>query len=528
MPPSYHSGRAITLCNQTAPNHGNVWSGSYPSDCLSAKMSSKRSTTWIHSSARPIDRSHPIHIEDRSSPSPVEYRRLKLGSLTAYTASFLVSVSLFAAPQALADCTLATIHCVDDSPGATQEFVTIQDAIGVAIAGDTVQVFDGSYDGFRVATSGTETDRLEVLAMGDNVWITSPEPFGSGESIRINDSSYVTVQGFKINRASLPGFGLTARGATANDPMIGVIVRGNTVFDSGSVNIYVSQIAESLVENNVAYGSLSSHGFYISNAGCDNTTIRGNTSFDNAVAGIHFNGDASIGGDGIQTGLVVDGNTIYNNGQSGLNMDGVQDSLIQNNLVYGNTRHALRMYQIDGSQGPWSMEITNNTFIVPASGSWAIKLSEDLGEHTIFNNILLSKNLGAGSLSVANTIFVSRNNAVVNRFSLDDDNTLIDLTAWQAAGHGTGSFVTDSDTLFVDPNNQNYQLDSGVAAIDSGVASVGTAAAPALDILLAQRPQGTTWDLGAYEQLASGLVFEDGFETGDSTRWTSSSRLKSH
>ncbi|MBZ0111572.1 MAG: right-handed parallel beta-helix repeat-containing protein [Thermoanaerobaculia bacterium] len=419
-----------------------------------------------------------------------------------------------------ADCASTTTHCVDDTVGSTQEFVTIQAAVDVAMAGDTVLVHDGSYAGFRVSTSGTSSDPLVVRASGDNVLIASPEPFGSGESIRIQNSSYVTVEGFKVDRTGLPGFGLTARGATSDSPMSGVVVRGNTVFGSGSVNIYVSQIADSLVENNVAYGSQSSHGFYVANAGCDNTTVRGNASYDNAVAGIHFNGDASIGGDGLQTGLVIDGNTIYNNGQNGLNMDGVQDSVVQNNLVYDNTRHALRMYQIDGSQGPWNMRFINNTFVVPASGSWAIKLSEDLGEHTLFNNILLSDNANAGAVSVGNLNFTSRNNAVVDRFSLDDDQTLIDLSAWQVAGHGTESFVSDAASLFIDPGNQEFQLGPGAAAVDTGIASIASVTAPTLDIVLTLRPQADDWDLGAYEQPTSGLLFEDNFETGDLGRWS--------
>ena len=128
-----------------------------------------------------------------------------------------------------------------------------------------------------------------------------------------------------------------------------------------------------------------------------------------AGTGIHFNGDSSVdgngGGDGLITGLVVENNVIRGANHNGLNMDGVQSSTIRNNVISGNARNGIVVYAIDAAAGAQNLSIVNNTFIVPASGTGAaIKLENDLGGHTLFNNILV--NLAGGpTISVANTSF---------------------------------------------------------------------------------------------------------------------------
>ena len=70
----------------------------------------------------------------------------------------------------------------------------------------------------------------------------------------------------------------------------------------------------------------------------DNPIIRGNIH-DNHACGLHMNGDASMGGDGVISNALVENNVIYNNGVgggSGINCDGVTDSIIRNNLLYNN------------------------------------------------------------------------------------------------------------------------------------------------------------------------------------------------
>jgi parallel beta-helix repeat protein len=387
------------------------------------------------------------------------------------------------------------VRQVDDSAGPTQEYSTIQAAVNAARPGDIVLVHDGNYRGFTVYTSGTASNPIVIRAKGSAGAITRPN--GNGEGITLNNAHYVTIEGFTVK--DMPRAGIASHRASAAWPMRGVIIRNNIVQNSGFMNIYMSQTAESLIEGNIASGSATSHGIYLSNGGSDNTILRGNRCFGNAKNGIHFNGDSSMGGDGLHRGLIIENNVIYGNTANGLDMDGVQDSLIRNNLIYGNGRNALRAFRIDAAAGPKNLRIVNNTLLVTNGSGWALKLSEDLGGHVIFNNILLNDNDSTGSISVPNMNFVSNHNALVGRLSFDGETSMVNLSTWQAAGFDTNSFMAAPVDLFVNTATDNYRLKAGALAIDAGLASLDGIAAPATDILGNARPRGSAHDLGAYE-----------------------------
>jgi hypothetical protein len=384
---------------------------------------------------------------------------------------------------------------VDDTAGAAQEYSTIQAAVGVARPGDTVLVYDGRYRGFSISTSGTPSSRIVIRAAGGAAVIDQAN--GRNEGITLSNASHVTVEGFTIT--DMPAYGLATHDASATNPIRGLIIRNNTVRNSGSSNIYLSQVADSLAEGNSASGSVASHGIYLANGGSDNTILRGNRCHDNAKNGIHFNGDSSVGGDGLHGGITVEGNVIYANTANGIDADGVQDSLFRNNLIYGNGRNALRAFRIDSAQGPKNLKVVNNTLLVPPGGGWALKFSEDLGGHMFFNNILLSDNVSTGSISVQSTGFASNNNALVGRLSYDGESSIVNLSAWQAAGFDTDSFTATPSGLFVDAGAADYRLRAGAPAIDTGRAALGGVAAPVTDLAGSARPQGAGFDVGAYE-----------------------------
>lgn len=391
-------------------------------------------------------------------------------------------------------CGSATVRCVDDTAGPSQEYATIQAAVNAAGPGDTVLVYDGVYSGFVVSTSGTSSNRITIKANGSSAVINSTN--SNNEGITLSNASYVTVEGFTVT--GMPSYGLATHGAISTNPMRGLTIRNNTVQNSVSSNIYLSQVADSLIEGNTASGSVASHGIYLANGGSDNTILRGNRCYNNGKNGIHFNGDLSVGGDGLHSGITVENNILNNNTDNGVDADGVQDSVFQNNLMYGNGRNALRLFQIDSAQGPRNIKVINNTLLVPSAGGWALKFSEDLGGHTFFNNILLSDS-SSGSISVANTSFVSNYNALVGRLSFNGESSIVGLSAWQSAGFDANSFTTTPAALFVSTVAPDYQLRSGVPAVNAGSPSWNGIAAPLADILGAVRPQGIAHDLGAYE-----------------------------
>jgi hypothetical protein len=397
------------------------------------------------------------------------------------------------------DCAEAAVLCVDDTPGPTQEYATIQEAADVVAPGEVILIFDGAYAGFELTTSGTPSERVTVRAIGSGTVIDTDGPEGYGVFLR--NVSHVTIEGLRI--VGMTARGLAHREATPTEPSVGLIIRGNVVQDSGAEGMYLSEVSQALIEDNEISGSGASgadltHGIYLANAGSDGTTLRRNRIRGSGTAGIHFNGDLSIGGDGIISGLVIEENVLADNGQNGLNMDGVQDSIVRNNLIYGNVLNGIRAYAIDAAEGPRGLVIVNNTILVPSGAGWCVRITEDLGDNAVWNNILLNEG-DNGSIGLDGTAgFASAHNAVVDVFTPDRDDTLLDLAGWQALGYDEGSFVTTPAALFTDAAGGDFSLIDGAPAVDAGLASFLGLDAPTTD--LAGTARVPPPDMGAYER----------------------------
>lgn len=77
-----------------------------------------------------------------------------------------------------------------------------------------------------------------------------------------------------------------------------------------------------------------------------------------------MNADVSLGLPGITHGARIEDNVIYDNGTgggSGINMDGVQDSTIQNNLIYNEHGTGIALFQIDAAGPSMNNTVANNT-----------------------------------------------------------------------------------------------------------------------------------------------------------------------
>ena len=418
-------------------------------------------------------------------------------------AFWIICSTIFLSPAPAQAATLYVAPSGSDTyPGtASRPFATLQKAADTVTPGDTVSVRDGNYRGFRLSTSGTPAQRIVFSAASTAAVIDSGNSDGYG--ILLSGVSYITIQGFTIKNVA--NMGIAHRNASPDNPVHGLVIRGNTIVRSQSVGMYFSEIMDSLIENNEVdhCGLEGTHCVYMANAGTGNTTIRGNSLHHCLKAGIHFNGDESVGGDGIISGLIVEQNTIYSNGLNALNMDGVQDSIVRNNLIYDNIGNGIRAFRIDASEGPKNLTIVNNTIIVPQnSGGWAVRITAEQGGNTVFNNILLSESdVWGGSIAIDDDSigFSSSHNIVINRFTPDRDDTMLTLKQWQALGYDNGSFLAGINSLFIDPDAGDYRLIKSSPAIDAGIRSFAGRAAPDNDMLSGTRPQGANVDIGAYE-----------------------------
>lgn len=307
---------------------------------------------------------------------------------------------------------------------------TIDRAASLSAAGNVISVAAGSYGGFTISRSGTSSAPITYKANG-TVTISNSGGYG----IYIDNASYVVVDGFTI--ANTGAKGIAARGATPTSPMRGLVIKNNSVSNTQEEGMYLSEVASSLIENNVITDvglggeQTTGHGIYLANAGSKNTTLRGNTlhSPNNSWGeAIHINGDVSVGGDGIISGLVIEGNWILGGFNNGLSLDGVQNSDIRNNVIVNTGHHGIRAYQIDAAAGPKGLRIVNNTINAP--GGNAVKTSEDAGASTAFNNIWTGSD-GASSFGVA-----ASTTSNITTFAVNADYT----PKSEAIGKGVTSF----------------------------------------------------------------------------------------
>ena len=85
---------------------------------------------------------------------------------------------------------------------------------------------------------------------------------------------------------------------------------------------------------------MKGHGIYVADA--TGVQVVGNLIHDNDYIGIHINGDPNT----VSNSLIA-GNVIYNNGQNGINADGLQNSTIVNNLIYNYAGYGICLYYGD-------------------------------------------------------------------------------------------------------------------------------------------------------------------------------------
>jgi hypothetical protein len=375
---------------------------------------------------------------------------------------------------------------------AAHPWHTIQHAATQVTAGDIVLINPGTYDGgITVDTSGTASQAITFRANGPGVVVEGSG--GERDAFFVDRADYITVEGLRIQHADRAGMRISLSDR--------VTVRNCVFADNGTWGLFTDFSNYTLVEGCESYGAVDEHGIYISNSS-DYPTIRGNRLHHNAGCGLHMNGDASMGGDGvISYGLIVK-NVVYENGTSGgsgINMDGVTDTIVRNNLLYDNHAGGISLYRIDGGSGSMNNLVLNNTILMPSDGRWAINIPDvvDTG-NKVFNNIIYSDHSWRGSIVIAApglAGFESDYNVVVDRFSVDGGDSTVSLPQWRAYGYDLHSLIASLAQLFADPGNDDYHLAAGGPAVNAGTALPDVSD----DLEGNARPAGPAYDIGAYE-----------------------------
>lgn len=461
---------------------------------------------------------------------------------------FLINTTLFAFFTNFAwstDYHVGGTGASDSNPGTEiSPWLTLQKAANTVIAGDTVYVHAGTYKGFEIANkSGTINNPIVFKADSGVLINENASGIHNKDGINLENASYITIDGFTLvgsrnSSTSRAGIRIVGNGDDADGVFsTGVIIKNNKCSQWGIWGIFCGFSDNITIENNECSQSAKEHGIYFSNS-ADNPIIRGNKIWGNANAGIHINSDIDSGNlanpkvDGIIKNALIEKNVIYENGDgysgvfdnntgggSAINMDGVQDSLVQNNLLYENHASGISLYRIDGADGAKNNTIINNTIIMAqfkngtSASRYCLNIVGSGSPYTpssgsiIFNNIFY--NLGTrGVITVDDG---SRANMKCNYnicedyfLTVDDADSggdqVHDLISWQSLGFDANSIVvslSQMKALFTNYDAQDFTLVSNSTAVNFGVSSFNAKAAPITDILGKNR--SASFDVGAYE-----------------------------
>jgi hypothetical protein len=392
-----------------------------------------------------------------------------------------------------------------DNNAGTQAspWATLQHAANSVQAGDTVDVAAGDYAGFALSTSGTASAPITFNAASGAV--ISGSPGTSNGEIDLTYQSYVTVNGFTIDPTNQTAAraGIWAGGSPGNN-VNGLILENNTITHTDWWGILLGFTNNSTITKNNISNVAVQHGIYCGNSPVDDT-ISFNTIYSTAGCGIEDNADGTQGGSGISTGMVLDGNVIYEaNSATGaaINFDGVQNSLIENNVIYNSQRNGIALYQYNGN-GPSSGDtIVNNTIDLNSSsgtGYAAIQAIDGAVNTTIYSNILSSQEMSLeidpASMSGLKSDYNVFGTAGIDPTGVSYGNN-ISLASWQAEGYDTHSVLAGSVSgLFVNSSAGNFNLAAGSKAIGAGT----NTDAPASDISGDARPTSGRYDAGAMQ-----------------------------
>lgn len=375
---------------------------------------------------------------------------------------------------------------------AVRPWATLQKAADTALPGDYVIVAAGRYQGCNVTASGRPDARITFHA-DPGVSIVAPNAV-TGDGINLEGASFVTVEGFSI--ADMPRAGIRSVSNT------GVEIRGNVLDHNMMWGILTGFSDAVVIENNTASRTQQQHGIYVGNSG-DRPVIRGNVVTGNRDCGIHVNADAHAGGDGIITGAVIEGNVVRDNGLgggAGINLDGVQDAVIRNNLLADNHAAGIALFWTDGREASQRNLVANNTVVQAADGRWAVLVGGGSVDNTLVNNVLVHRNPARGGISVdAASLpgFTSDWNVTDGRFTTNGW-SVIGTTAWQAAtGQDRHSRTAPLPGLFVNATAGDYRLAAASPAIGAG----DPARMPVTDVFA--HPRAGRCDAGACQAVAA-------------------------
>jgi parallel beta-helix repeat protein len=239
--------------------------------------------------------------------------------------------------------------------------------------------------------------------------------------IEIKKSSHLILTGFNIHNS--PRAGVRVNNSHH------ITVDKNKLTNNGVWGIFTNHSNHFIATNNTIVGPAKQHGIYHSNSG-DNVKITSNFIQNFNGCGVHINGDFSMGGgakvegDGIISNVEIANNYFSGNGLVGgsaINLDGVVDGNINNNIIINNKAAGISIFKDDGAVGSSKIHVSDNLIIMPKGSRWAVNIKNSGGENLFTNNIMISQDSFRGIYDVLPVDLSTNNTINVMPFTANDN-----------------------------------------------------------------------------------------------------------
>jgi parallel beta-helix repeat protein len=373
-----------------------------------------------------------------------------------------------------------------NSGSQNNPWANVQYAARKAKPGDTIFVRGGTYQEGEVwlrakfGHGGAQGKMLTIKAYPNEipVFVNSKRPF-------IIECDYIRIEGLHFKNGKSIGFeGNTVQ--IVNNTFTG-LGYGWAAVNAGGTNILLEGNKCDIKGNTVG---TQGHCYYIAHG--SNITIRNNMAKGMTGYGIHVfdqrrSGDPS-GFERLIKNVIIDGNVVSHSEQrSGIILAAydharIEDVIVRNNVVFDNPDAGIYIPGIVSN-----VKIYNNTLFANRKIALSIYgTTRDVTNVEIKNNIFdLTNSKGSDAGHVVNgrgnTSLVLHNNLYwpkpLRLYKLSDSSPII------------------GDPRFVNPGERDFHLLPGSAAIDKGI-PLGEVSHDKDGV---KRPQGTAFDLGAYE-----------------------------
>ena len=401
---------------------------------------------------------------------------------------------------------------------------TIQQAADDAQAGELILIMPGHYAGVAIEErGGADGAYIHFLGMGELGDVVIDRVADPTKSWLRHHFYFINTHHYIIQNLSFAdaddGAGLffsgyfSATGSFSHH----MIVMGVYSHDNYSWGMHSTATSRVLIQDSIFTTSADEHGLYVSGSG-DHILIRRNIFQGNNASGLQVNADPQtatqelfyylqnttgdtcdwteedveftgsaqwedIKGcydqqglpdlgdlieDGISADLIIEQNIITGNGSAGgagINLASIRDSLVRNNLIYGNSAAGITCWDngytedkgLESSQfGCHHVMITNNTIVDESGNRGALIINRDAQDMQVYNNIIVRDRYDAYELATnSGKGLQSSNNYYFEQYIEDspefngDENSL------------TGFTIEEALSQFINPNFEAWIIEDG-------------------------------------------------------------------